>query len=261
MRVITIIASIIIFTFGFGLSSIAGENDEIKETPEINPLEELQAASDYFHNLGIGELDTDIKIIFDPSGEFKKEDIEKWNIPKSKYILLSHYYYKEGGIFQCKVFGEVIARNDAETAGMQSTIVVPLIPMPGGIMCGDAVLERYSVSYKGEFIQDGYPCNIIKLEAINSDDEFFSFIEYYIDKKNKVIRKVECAFELGYWAGSAEGEFFYKKKRGKLMPNIGHGTVYFRKPYSRLWIIWGKWSGFEMKSLDEINQSDEDAEE
>ncbi len=257
MRVITIIASIIIFTFGFCALSIADEN---KETKEIDALGELQAAADYFHNIGIGELNTDIKIIFDPSGSYKKKDIEKWNIPKSVYPWIGHYYYKDGGIFQFKVFGEVIARNDAETAGMQSTIVVPLIPLPGGIMCGESVLERYSVSYKGELVQDGHPCNIIKLEAINRDDEFFSFIEYYIDKEDKIIRKVECAFELGYWAGSAEGEFFYKKKRGKLMPNVGHGTVYFRKPYSRLWIIWGKWSGFDMKSLDEIARSDEDAE-
>lgn len=257
MRVVSIITSIIVLTFGICTFSFADESKDIEST-ETNPHIELQAAADYFHDIGIGELNTNIKIIFDPSGAYKKEDIEIWNIPKSVYPWLGHYYYKEGGIFQLKIFGEVIAENGANTNSMGSTLVVPLVPVPGGIMCGDDIFEKYNIIYKGEFEVDGHECHIVKLEAKNRDDEFFNFIEYYIDKKLKVIRKVECAFELGCWAGSAEGEFFFKKKRGKLMPNVGHGTVYFRSPTTKLWNIWGKWSGYDMKSLGDVLKSEND---
>ncbi|MBU1023006.1 hypothetical protein KKB99_01850, partial [bacterium] len=232
MRFITVFITSLLFITGLSTSILAESKND------IDPLVELQAASDYFHNLGIGELDSDIKIVFDPSGQYDRDDIEKWNIPKSVYPWIGHYYYRDGGIFSFKVFGEVIARNDAKTGGMESTIVVPVLPLPGGIMTSETVLERYSVRYKGEATEDGNKCNIVRMEAVDPQNEFFSSIEYYIDNKYKVIRKVDFVYDLGIWAGSGEGKFYYKKKKGEMMPSVGHGTVYFRKPYSKLLTIW-----------------------
>jgi hypothetical protein len=232
------------------------------ESNKVDPLTELKAASEYFHNLGIGELECDIKVLFDPSNRWKRADIEKWNVPPNVYTFIGNYYYKEGGIFRLRVFGEIIAENDSKTATQESTIVVPLVPLPGGIMCDDFILQRYVAKYQGESECEDYPCYIIRLEPIKPDEEYFSHVDYYIDKKDKVVRKVKAKFDYGMWQGHGEGEFFYKKKRGKLLPNVGHGSMTFRSPFDRTLVMWGKWAGFNIKPLGKTeSEKIEDTEE
>jgi len=224
----------------------------LAEDKKVDPDAELKAASDYFQNLGINKFDCDIKIIFDPAERYKKKDIENWNVAKDTYIFLGHYHYKSGGIFSFEIFGETIAKNDAKIEDMQSTIVVPLLPFPGSIMSGESIKKRYTSTYKGESEFDSHKCHRIRLDAIDYKTEFFKHMEYYIDTESKVIRQVDCAFELGVWAGSGHGEFFYSKKKGKLLPSVGYGDIYLRNPYSKRMPLWGKWSGYKIGTEKDI---------
>lgn len=222
---------------------------------EVDPTVELKAASDFFKGIDIGELACDIKVLFDGSDQYSKDDIDKWNIAYGTYVFLGKYYYHDGGIFNLSVFGETVAESDAKTIdSSNANIVVPMVPLPGGIMCNDDIFKRYTVGFQGEVEVDGNMCNRIRLQPKDGDKEFFNYIEYSIDKKYKVIRKVDCAFGLGMWAGSGYGEFYYKKKRGKLLPSVGYGIIYFREPYQKRMTLWGKWGGFDIKSLDEISK-------
>jgi len=227
------------------------------EEGNVDPDAEIKAASDYFKNIGIEKFNCDIKVIFDPSGQYKMKDIEKWEIAKGTYVFIGHYNYADEGIFSLEVFGETIARNDATTQDMQSNIIVPLIPMPGSIMTGESIKKRYTASYRGDAEFDGYECYRIRLDAISDENEFFKYMEYYIDKKDKVIRQVDCSFDFGMWIGSGHGEFFYTKRRGVLMPNVGFGDIYLRSPYSRKIQMWGKWSGYKMNMMKETEEGSE----
>ena len=233
-------------------------NISASEGNDINPDTELKAASDYFHNLGIGKFNCDIKVIFDPSGKYKLKDIEKWEIAKGTYVFIGHYNYAEGGIFSLDVFGETIARNDAEIVDMQSTIVVPLLPMPGSIMTGESLKKRYTASYKGISEFDGHECYKIRLDANSEKDEFFKYIEYYIDKDEKVIRQVDCSFDFGMWIGSGHGEFYYTRKKGFLLPNVGFGDIYLRSPYMKRMRLWGKWSGYGIGMIKEKTEEEQE---
>lgn len=250
MKKTLIAISLIAVLISISSASIAEENKQ------VDPVKELKAASDYFYNHNIGEFNSDIRILFDPSNQFDKRDIERWNIPRNIYSFVGSYWYKDGGSFELRVFGETVAKNDVETDGMESTIVVPLVPLPGGIMCNEFILDKYRLDFRGVEEVDGYKCNIIRLDAIDMDNEFFDFVEYYIDKNHKVIRKVRAKFDYGIWRGSGNGEFYYTKRDGILLPSVGKGWIMVRGPYQASHNLWGRWSGIRTRSLDELSQDD-----
>ena len=250
-----------ILIFGFVILLIAAPASRIAAESAVDPDTELKAASDYFTNLGITRFDCDVKIIFDPAEKYKLKDIEKWEIEKGTYVFIGHYHYEAGGKFNFKVFGEPIAQNDAEIGDMQSTIVVPLLPMPGSIMASETLKKRYTSSFKGEVDIEGNKCYRIRLDAIDLNKEFFRYMEYYIDAQSKVIRQADCNFDFGIWVGSGHGEFFYTMKKGKLLPNAGYGEIYLRSPYMKRMPLWGKWSGYKISSADESTETTENPEQ
>ena len=178
MRIFLFISILITMLFGFSSASIS------QEKTEVDPIAELEAVSNYFHNIDIGQYDCDIKTIFDLSRQYDKEDIEKWELAKGTYVFLGNYHYEEGGKFFLDVFGERVAQNDASTDVVSQSIVVPMLPLPGGIMYGNPGQPKlllgnwqydalYRCAQTGSFLTVAVPGGVAKHITLLGDKTFW----------------------------------------------------------------------------------------
>ena len=232
------------------------ESEIMLSDEELDAL--LTRVDSFFIDQDMADLTVDIDIFRDPSNRLNDRNIREGDPSRIAGLttIVSHFSYTWPDYYALTIMGQLLAGSELPE---DASFFSQMLPLPGAPIYTDDLRERFRIRYMGTGEIDGVPVYKVRYTANDRDVEFFNNIVYYIGIEREVILRVESTFESPWYAGNADGDFYYDEWLGKYLPIYGHGSVLFYP--NRGSNVWGRWYNWSWTEAEEEGEETEEPAE
>lgn len=214
---------------------------DIPEISEEELLAIIERSDNFFTSQDVETIAVDLILYRDPGKELTLEDMKSGDVEYKARLspIYAHYFFEAPGWYQLKIMGMIVVSSDMESP----TNYTSLLPLPGGQLLIPSITDNYYFEYLGYGEVNDRRTHKVRVAANDFDAQFIRYSLYEFDVEEGYLSRIESHFDDGgYFRGHGAGEFYYAKRKGKLLPKYGRGEIFFRPFFHiNLWGTWFKW--------------------
>ncbi len=234
---------------------------EIPEMSEEELLAIIERSDNFFTGQDVETMAVDLVIYRDPGNELTLEDMKSGDVEYKARLspIYAHYFFEAPGWYHLKIMGMIVVSSDMEGPNNYTS----LLPLPGGQLLIPSIIDNYCFEYLGYSEVNDRRTHKVRVAAKDLEAQFIRYSIYEFDVEEGYLSRIESHFDDGrYFQGHGAGEFYYAKRKGKLLPQYGRGEIFFR-PFFHI-NLWGTWFKWDFNSVDfdsTLTRGDDDSVE